>query len=72
MRTPGKKRNDYDVAEKIFFAENVFQTAPLDNARRIMEAEGITNTEEFEIYISKEEVAGCDWIKFLVDRGYFF
>ena len=60
MRTP-KGRNDYGTIEKTFYAEYVFQTK-----------HGVNSKEEFYEYIKQEDVCGCDWIKFLVDKGFLF
>ena len=71
MRTP-KGRNDYGTIEKTFYAEYVFQTQHIETARRFMQADGVNSKEEFYEYIKQEDVCGCDWIKFLVDKGFLF
>lgn len=67
-----KSSNDYSTIERSFYAEYVFQTQHIETARRFMEADGVTNKEEFYEYIKREDVCGCDWIKFLVDKGFLF
>lgn len=76
MRMPGKRGeygvNDYGECEKIFFAEHVFQTNAVRNAERFMKADGVETKEAFYQFIKEEDVTGCDWIKFLVDKGFLF
>ena len=76
MRMPGKRGeygvNDYGEREKIFFAEHVFQTNAVRNAERFMKADGVETKEAFYQFIKEEDVTGCDWIKFLVDKGFLF
>lgn len=71
MRTP-KSRNDYGTIEETFYAECVFQTNSIKNAKRILEEYGVTTKEEFYKFIQRDDVTGCDWIKFLVDKGFLF
>ena len=71
MRTP-KSRNDYGTMEKTFYAECVFQTKSIETARRFMQQDGVNSKEEFYEYIKQDDVCGCDWIKFLVDKGFLF
>ena len=71
MRTP-KSSNDYGTMEKTFYAEYVFQTKHIETARRFMQADGVNSKEEFYEYIKQDDVCGCDWIKFLVDKGFLF
>lgn len=71
MRTP-KSRNDYGTIEKAFYAECVFQTNSIKNAKQILEEYGVTTKEEFYKFIQQDDVTGCDWIKFLVDKGFLF
>ena len=71
MRMPGG-RNDYRTAEKTFYAEYVFQTKAAENAKRFMDKDGVTTREDFYSFIQQEDVTGCDWIKFLVDKGFLF
>lgn len=72
MRTPGRKRNEYGEMEKTFFADYVFQTNCIETARRFMEEYGVKNKEQFEEFVKSEDVTGCDWIKFLIDKGFLF
>lgn len=72
MMMPGKTRNDYKTVEKAFYAEHVFQTSSVDTAKRFMDEDGVTSKEEFFQFIQREDVTGCDWIKFLVDNGFLF
>lgn len=71
MRTP-KSRNDYGTMEKTFYTECVFQTKSIETARRFMQQDGVNSKEEFYEYIKQDDVCGCDWIKFLVDKGFLF
>lgn len=76
MRTPGQKgkygMNDYGTCKRTFFADCVFETNAVETGRRFMQADGIKTKEEFYKYIQREDVVGCDWIKFLVDKGFLF
>lgn len=71
MRTP-KGRNDYGTVERTFYADCVFQTNAVEIAKKFMAQDGVHSREEFHEYIKQEDVTGCDWIKFLVDKGYLF
>lgn len=71
MRTP-KSRNDYGTIEKAFYAEYVFQTSAVETAKRFLTADNVTTKEEFYKFIQQDDVTGCDWIKFLVDKGFLF
>lgn len=71
MQIP-KGRNDYGTIERTFCAEHVFQTKHIETARRFMQSDGVNSKEEFYEYIKQEDVCGCDWIKFLVDKGFLF
>lgn len=76
MRTPGRRgeygENDYGEQEKGFFAQYVFQTNAVRNAERFMKTYGVETKEAFYQFIKEEDVTGCDWIKFLVDKGFLF
>lgn len=72
MRTPGKSRNNYGTMTKTFFAECVFMTNAISNAARLLEADGISSKEEFYKFIERDDVTGCDWIRFLVEKGFLF
>lgn len=71
MRIPGA-RNDYRTAERTFYADCVFQTNAAEIAKQFMSEYGVTTKEEFYSFIQREDVTGCDWIKFLVDKGFLF
>lgn len=71
MRTP-KSSNDYGTLEKAFCAEYVFQTNCVDTAKKFLKEDRVTSKEEFYKYIERDDVRGCDWIKFLVDKGFIF
>lgn len=71
MRTP-KSSNDYRTIEKAFYAEYVFQTNAVETAKRFLTADNVTTKEEFYKFIQQDDVTGCDWIKFLVDKGFLF
>lgn len=71
MRTP-KSSNDYGTIEKAFYAEYVFQTRAVETAKRFLTADNVTTKEEFYKFIQQDDVTGCDWIKFLVDKGFLF
>lgn len=71
MRTP-KSSNDYGTLEKAFRAEYVFQTNCVNTTKKFLKEDGVTSKEEFYKYIERDDVGGCDWIKFLVDKGFIF
>lgn len=71
MRTP-KSSNDYRTIEKAFYAKYVFQTNAVETAKRFLTADNVTTKEEFYKFIQQDDVTGCDWIKFLVDKGFLF
>lgn len=71
MRIP-KSSNDYGTIEKAFYAEYVFQTNAVENAKRILARENVTTKEVFFQFIDRDDVTGCDWIKFLIDKGFIF
>lgn len=71
MRVP-KSRNNYGTIEKTFYPECVFKTKNAEIAKRILEKDGITNKGEFYKFIEMEDVTGCDWIRFLIDKGFIF
>lgn len=71
MMTP-KSGNDYGTMEKAFYAEYVFQTNAVANAKRILAADNVTTKEEFYQFVERENVSGCDWINFLIDKGFLF
>lgn len=71
MRTP-KSRNDYGTMVSIFNADCVFKSKGIERAERIMKEEGITSKEEFYKFIARDDVTGCDWIRFLMEKGFLF
>ena len=71
MRTP-KSSNDYGTIEKVFCAEYVFQTSAVETAKKILAGDNVTTKEAFFQFIERNDVTGCDWIKFLVDKGFLF
>lgn len=71
MRTP-KSRNDYGTIEKVFYAEYVFQTNAVATAKKFLAEDNVTNKDEFYKFIEREDVTGCDWIKFLIEKGFLF
>ena len=62
MRTPAGK-NSYGTIEATFYAENVFTTPAAKNARNIL--------KKYE-FIERDDVTGCDWIRFLIEKGFLF
>lgn len=66
--------NNYRTAERIFVADAVFQTNALETAKRLLkENHGDAQTrEEFEKSIVENKVVGCDWMRFLADKGFLF
>lgn len=71
MRVP-KSRNDYGTIEKAFYAEYVFQTNAVAIAKKFLAEDNVTTKEDFFKFIEKDDVTGCDWIKFLIDKGFLF
>lgn len=63
MRTPAGK-NSYGTIEATFYAENVFTTPVAKNARNILKKYGIEDAESFYKFIERDDVTGCDWIRF--------
>ena len=70
MRTPAGK-NSYGTIEATFYAENVFTTPAVKNARNILKY-GIEDAESFYKFIERDDVTGCDWIRFLIEKGFLF
>ena len=62
MRTPAGK-NSYGTIEATFYAEN---------ARNILKKYGIEDAESFYKFIERDDVTGCDWIRFLIEKGFLF
>lgn len=71
MRTPAGK-NSYGTIEATFYAENVFTTPAAKNARNILKKYGIEDAESFYKFIERDDVTGCDWIRFLIEKGFLF
>ena len=71
MRTPAGK-NNYGTIEATFYAENVFTTPAANNARNILKKYGIEDAEGFYKFIERDDVKGCDWIRFLIEKGFLF
>lgn len=67
-----KARNDYKTTERTFYADEVFKTNSTERAKRLLEESGVSTKEDFYTFIQQENVTGCDWIKFLVDKGFIF
>ena len=74
MMLPSPVKNDYTTKVKPFYADEVFQTNALNTAKRLLnENHGDAQTrEEFEKSILENEVVGCDWMRFLADKGFLF
>lgn len=67
-----KARDDYKTVQRTFYADEVFQTNEAERAKRFCEEYGVSTTEEFYSFIQREDVTGCNEIKFLVDKGFIF
>lgn len=67
-----KARNDYKTIQRTFYADEVFQTNAIELAKDRVDFREIKSKEAFYQYIKDEDVTGCDWIKFLVDKGFIF
>lgn len=72
MCMPGKRTNEYSTWTKSFLAENVFYTNAPQNARLILLINGYKEGQNLEEWIKENEAVGCDWIRFLNDKGYLF
>jgi hypothetical protein len=66
--------NDYRTAVKVFVADAVFQTNALKTAKMLLKENhgDAQNREEFEKSIVENKVVGCDWMRFLADKGFLF
>jgi hypothetical protein len=71
MRVPAPNDN-YGTVNKVFRADCVFETNSIQIAKKIVEEEGIKTKEDFGKFAEREDVTGCDWIKFLIDEGFIF
>lgn len=52
--------------------KNVFTTPAAKNARNILKKYGIEDAESFYKFIERDDVTGCDWIRFLIEKGFLF
>ena len=66
------RKNSYGTIEATFYAENVFTTPAAKNARNILKKYGIEDAESFYKFIERDDVTGCDWIRFLIEKGFLF
>ena len=41
-------------------------------AKKFLAEDNVTTKEEFYKFIERDDVTGCDWIKFLIDKGFLF
>lgn len=71
MRTP-KSSNDYNTVERKFYEDTVFYTNAVETAKHFMEKDGVTDKESFYKFIERDDVTGCDWIRFLIEKGFLF
>lgn len=62
--------NEYITRERIFVADAVFQSNGVKTAK--INFGDVTNKEELEKKIREEEWVGCDWVRFLADKGFLF
>lgn len=73
MCVPSNKiHNGYVEVEKSFYAECVFQTNSVKDAKQFLEKVNIHTAEEYSDFVKQDDVNGCDWISFLVDKGFIF
>ena len=40
--------------------------------RNILKKYGIEDAESFYKFIERDDVTGCDWIRFLIEKGFLF
>ncbi len=40
--------------------------------KKFLAEDSVTTKEEFFKFIERDDVTGCDWIKFLIDKGFLF
>ena len=66
------ERNNYRIVKDTFYADCVFTTPAIKNAKTFLEREGIENVEDFYKFIERDDVTGCDWIRFLIEKGFLF
>lgn len=48
------------------------RTPVAKNARNILKKYGIEDAESFYKFIERDDVTGCDWIRFLIEKGFLF
>lgn len=48
------------------------RTPAAKNARNILKKYGIEDAESFYKFIERDDVTGCDWIRFLIEKGFLF
>ncbi len=65
-------RNSYKTVERTFYAEHVFKTMAVKNAESFLKQDGIRDKENFYKFIERDDVTGCDWIRFLIEKGFLF
>lgn len=44
----------------------------VDFNRNILKKYGIEDAESFYKFIERDDVTGCDWIRFLIEKGFLF
>ncbi len=71
MWTP-KSTNDYRTVERTFYTEHVFRANAVEIAKKFLARDNVTTKEKFYKFIERDDVTGCDWIKFLTDKGFLF
>ncbi len=65
-------RNNYKTIERTFYADCVFYTNNVEIAKKFLEQDEVSNKEEFYKFIEQDDVTGCDWIRFLIEKGFLF
>lgn len=66
------ERNNYKTAKDTFYADCVFATPAINNAKNILKKYGIVDAEDFYKFIERDDVTGYDWIRFLIEKGFLF
>ena len=67
------KRNVVVVEMRTPAGKNNYGTTPAaNNARNILKKYGIEDAEGFYKFIERDDVTGCDWIRFLIEKGFLF
>lgn len=67
-----RPHNQYSTTQQSFFADCVFQTDCIDNAKHFLEQYNITSKEQYNEWIAGDNVTGANWITFLIDKGFIF